>query len=517
MTGKLLDITFIPGVTPTAVHTPIPVPHHWKKWVKQDLDRDVALGIIEPITIGTPTTWCSRMVVAPKKDGSPRRTVDLQKLNAATRRETHHTPSPFNQASVIPANTRKTVLDAWNGYHSLPLSLAAWGTTTFITEWGRYRYCRAPQGFHGSGDGYTHQFDDIIVDMACKTRCIDNSFLLDGSMESAFWHTVDYISHCADNGIVFNPDKFHFAKMQVEFAGFLITANGVKPTKRMTKAILHFPTPTSITGVRSWFGLVNQVSYAFSQAEVMAPFRELLQTKNRKFYWDETLERMLKESKRVIVDKIEKGVKTFEINRTTGLATDYSKTRIGEVNMSCGNDPWKLILAGSWFTNDVESCYAPVEGEALALVYRLESSRIFILGCPDFLVTVDHQPLTRIFSDQALENIKKAHLFNFKERAQMYNFWIKHCPGRLNAALDCASRYPAGTPSEDSREHALASLTQAQQEGMQMTLIRFTLPKWSTAGWKQPLRRCTKTTPSWRLWHGRESSPQRPQTRNIWP
>ena len=124
MTGRALDITFIQGAKPSAVRTPIPVPHHWKKRVKQDLDRDVALGIIEPVPTGTTTVWCSRMVVAPKKNGSPRRIVDLQKLNAATRRETHRTPSPFNQASVVPSRTKKTVLDAWNEYHSLPLSPA---------------------------------------------------------------------------------------------------------------------------------------------------------------------------------------------------------------------------------------------------------------------------------------------------------------------------------------------------------------------------------------------------------
>ena len=318
--------------------------------------------------------------------------------------------------------------------------------------------------------------------MTRKTRCIDDSLLWDDSIGSSFWHTVDYISHCADKGIVFNPDKFHFAKMEVEFAGFLITANGVKPTKKMTEAILHFPTPTSITGVRSWFGLVNQVSYVFSQAEVMAPFRELLRTKNRKFYWDETLERLFRESKRVIVQKIENGVKTFEINRTTGLATDYSKTGISyflfqkhcncpsEAGMSCGEGHWKLILAGSRFTNDAESRYSPVEGEALALVYGLESCRMFVLGCPDLLVTVDHQPLTKIFSDQALENIKNPRLFNFKERALMYKFRIKHRPGKLNAAPDCASRYPAGTPSENSWERVSAITTQIQEEWMQMPL-----------------------------------------------
>ena len=260
--------------------------------MKEDLDRDVRLGIIEPVPPGTPTLWCSRMVVAPKKDGTPRRTVDLQKLNAATMRETHHTPSPFNQVSIVPAQTKKTVLDAWNGYHSLPLSAKARDATTFITEWGRYRYLRAPQGFHTSGDGYTRRFDDITVDTPRMTRCIDDTLLWDNNFESASLHTVDYITHCGENGIVFNPDKFHFACDEVEFAGFLVTTDGVKPTKKMTESILHFPTPTNITDVKSWFGLVNQVSYAFSQAEVMAPFRELLRTKNRKFYWDETLEKI---------------------------------------------------------------------------------------------------------------------------------------------------------------------------------------------------------------------------------
>ena len=94
-----MDIVFTPGATPIAIHTPIPVPHHWKNKVKADLDRDVALGIIEPVPVGASTIWCPRIVVAPKKDGSPRHTVDLQKLNDATKREIHHTPASFNQVS----------------------------------------------------------------------------------------------------------------------------------------------------------------------------------------------------------------------------------------------------------------------------------------------------------------------------------------------------------------------------------------------------------------------------------
>ena len=75
---------------------------------------------------------------SPKKDGSPRRTVDLQKLSQATLHETHYTPSPFNQVFTVPPHSKKAVLDAWNGYHSLLLSPEPRDVTTFITEWGRY-------------------------------------------------------------------------------------------------------------------------------------------------------------------------------------------------------------------------------------------------------------------------------------------------------------------------------------------------------------------------------------------
>ena len=159
------------------------------------------------------------------------------------------------------------------------LSPNARDATTFITEWGRYRYLRAPQGFHASGDGYTRRFDDITIDMPRKTRIIDDSLLWDTGLEQSFWHTVQYLTHCGNNGIVFNPPKFQFGKDEIEFGGFLLTKDGYRPANHMIEAIRNFPAPTNVTGVRSWFGLVNQVAYAFSQAEVMAPFRELLKSK----------------------------------------------------------------------------------------------------------------------------------------------------------------------------------------------------------------------------------------------
>ena len=59
---------------PVAFHKAIPVPLHWQSEIKAGLDRDVRLGVLEQVPVGEPVTWCHRMVVCAKKDGTPRRT-----------------------------------------------------------------------------------------------------------------------------------------------------------------------------------------------------------------------------------------------------------------------------------------------------------------------------------------------------------------------------------------------------------------------------------------------------------
>ena len=54
MTGPPLKLILDKDASPKAVHTPIPVPIHWQESVKAGLDRDVKLGVIEPVPWGTP-------------------------------------------------------------------------------------------------------------------------------------------------------------------------------------------------------------------------------------------------------------------------------------------------------------------------------------------------------------------------------------------------------------------------------------------------------------------------------
>ena len=121
----------------------------------------MTLGIIEPVPLNTPVTLCARMVVVAKHNGSPRRTVDFKALNSASRRQTLHTKSPFQLASELPAGMKKSVLDVWSAYHSVPICPEDQHKLTFLTPWGRFRYKKAPKGYLASADGYTHR-DSLI-------------------------------------------------------------------------------------------------------------------------------------------------------------------------------------------------------------------------------------------------------------------------------------------------------------------------------------------------------------------
>ena len=453
MRGDPLPIPVRKDAKPVAVHTPVPVPLHWEEKVKRDLLRDVSLGVIEPVPLNTPVTWCHRMVTVPKHNGEPRRTVDMQSLNKASVRQTHYTKSPFMLASSVPADKIKSVLDVWNSFHSVPLVEEDRDKTTFITPWGRYRYRVAPQGYLASMDGYTHRFSLITEGIKNKATIVDDTLIYSDNLEENFVDVCQLLSVGHKAGLVFNPDKFQFGQGTVEFAGLDVTLDGVKPCGKFLESIRSFPRPNTLSEARSFFGMINQVAYSFSMSSIMEDFRHLLKpdTWSEGFTWNDELVDKFNIAKEEIVKAVTDGVKYFDVKKQTCLATDWSRQGIGffllqkwcectQIHPRCCNDGWKLVLAGGRFTRPAESRYSPVEGELLAVVDALQKTRHFILGCDKLVVAVDHKPLLGLLNDKSLADIENPRLLMLKEKTLWYNFDVMWIAGSKNNGPDYMSR-----------------------------------------------------------------------------
>ena len=87
----------------------------------EGIEKDVVLGVLEKVPPNTPYTWCHRLVITRKRNGDPRRTVDLKTLNDVCVHQTHPTEPPLKQAMDVPHGVQKSICDAWNGYHSVTI------------------------------------------------------------------------------------------------------------------------------------------------------------------------------------------------------------------------------------------------------------------------------------------------------------------------------------------------------------------------------------------------------------
>ena len=76
---------------------------------------------------------------------------------------------------------------------------------------------------------------------------------------------IDYIELTCRNGIILNSNKFEFAQEQ-----------WCQMTAEISWA---FPNPTSLSDVKAWFRLVNQISHDGQLIDLMAPFKPLLSPK----------------------------------------------------------------------------------------------------------------------------------------------------------------------------------------------------------------------------------------------
>ena len=118
---------------------------------------------------------------------------------------------------------------------------------------GKFRYTRTPQGASFAGDAYNRRHAAITAEFPRKETVVDDPSHFDNvdELELHWWRTIDYLILCGKNGIILNPEKFQFARLTVDFAGFRITESFIELLPKYLDSIRDFPTPKSLTGIRS--------------------------------------------------------------------------------------------------------------------------------------------------------------------------------------------------------------------------------------------------------------------------
>ena len=167
-------------------------------------------------------------------------------------------------------------------------------------------------------------------------------------------HVIDIVRRCEASGITLNPEKFQFARQEVDYCGYRVTPTGYTSDGEKLRAIAEFPRPSNITDLRSFLGLANQLGpFSSELADAASPLRDLLK-KGRIWCWTPNHENAFRDVKRVL--SAPPVMAYFDPKLPTMLQTDASSTRgMGFALLQRRDDVWRLVHCGSRFLTDVET------------------------------------------------------------------------------------------------------------------------------------------------------------------
>jgi hypothetical protein len=195
--------------------------------------------------------------------------------------------------------------------------------------------------------------------------------------------------------------KSLFCAHEIEYLGYILTREGIKPQPKKVQAILALIPPNNVKELRHFLGMVQYYRDMWvRRSEMLAPLTDLVgecretkttrmnKTKKNSRRWDPIHQQAFDNVKAAIAKETVLAypdfLKPFEI------FTDASSTQLGAV-ITQNNRP---IAFCSRKLSKMQQKYSVTEIELLAIVETLEEFKGMLWG-QDIKVYTDHKNLTR--------------------------------------------------------------------------------------------------------------------------
>ena len=357
-----------------------------------------SLGVISKVT--EPTPWCAGMVVVPKRSGDVRICVDLKALNESVKRETHLIPKVDSVLAQLSGAAVFSKLDASSGFWQIPLSERSKLLTTFITPFGRYAFNKLPFGIASAPEIFQRRMNRILEGLD-SVVCMMDDILVFGKDSAEHNNRLrDVLQRLEKANVTLNSSKCEFEKTTVKFLGHIIDSQGIRADPEKTEAISRMDTPTSVTDLRRFLGMVNQLGkFTPNIAEMSQPLRELLSTK-KAWLWVPQQDRAFQQIKEELTKPTTLII--YDPGAETKISADASSFRLGAVLLQQSEGLWKPIAYASRSMTQAERRYAQIEKGALAITWACQRFSDYVLG-RRFTMESDHKPLIPLLNTKHLD------------------------------------------------------------------------------------------------------------------
>lgn len=243
------------------------------------------------ITRPSSSPWSAPVVVV-MKEGKMRLAIDYRELNK--RLTDDHVNYPLTLIDscldVMAGAQYFTTVDVSGAFHYIPVAEEDKEKTRFVTQWGQYEFKGAPFGIKSLPGLWSRLADKVLLGLKWQIACVymDDILVFSKTGEDHVRDVETVLQRIVASGLKFHTDKCRWAQPSVDYVGFVISRDGIRPLPKTVKAITNYPMPKSIGEGRSFFLALASYNRRFIPgfATTAGPLNDLLK-KNQHSKWEE--------------------------------------------------------------------------------------------------------------------------------------------------------------------------------------------------------------------------------------
>ena len=423
-----------------------PVPYHYRELVEEALDKLVGDDIIEPVNS---SSWAAPIVPVLKADKkSMRICVDFKELNKNIACDQYPLPRVDEILAVVGKSKIFSKIDLKDAYLQVPVDDESQELLVINTHKGLFKYKRLPFGLASSPAIFQRFISQLLMNIDGVVAFLDDILVGGENKEEHDRRLNQVLKVFQMHNVAINKKKTVLNTSSIEYLGYVISGDGIKPSPRKLAAILDAPAPRSVAEVQSFLGLVTYYCrFVKNFSSVLAPLYDLLK-KGAKFKWSsveanafDTVKEMLAKSDLLA---------NFDGEHEVIVEVDASPVGVGCVLIQEMNGCSRPVYFASKKLSAAELNYSQLDKEALALVYAVTKFKYFLLG-RKFVIRTDHKPLLGLFGkDKQIPINANARLQRWALLLSQYDYNLCFKAGKENVVADALSRLPVSDSALDS-------------------------------------------------------------------
>ena len=167
-------------------------------------------------------------------------------VNKAAPVDAYPIPNTIDQLATLVGGEKFTKLDLSQAYQQLELDDASRELLTINTHKGLYQPSRLQFGLHSATGIFQREMEHRLCRIPFVKVRVDDILVSGENDEDHLRNLREVLEALKEAGLTLKMKKCSFMMPEVEYCGYLVSKDGVKPMEKNVEAVMNAPAPGNV-------------------------------------------------------------------------------------------------------------------------------------------------------------------------------------------------------------------------------------------------------------------------------